>query len=656
MGGDWNMIQEFDDEEEEAIYREELSKIPANSGLSLKVKKELAKTSAKMKFHNQRMANKQTPQNYSYPQPVQPVPFQMIPGNARVLSRVMNPIEAGLSFEDAQAENYRRMQDQRELGRKNIEISQELYKRRNEYAIDREHTELSNEEEERHTRVMNEIAHENNYLQSSFTIGADSNQNGNNSSIVSNLYDKDGNLNYENWAKWFIQEKQVFIERLRRETTEANVYLWDDTEKIYRKMTVSSLKDAFCEFIYNNVKNLDTSIADSKISNLATAIRVRLAQEITKSQLQIANGNQTFFMNGYYDVKIGKFYSGDTKDWFHVFCVPYNYDENAPEPEKFNEVLNLIFNGDQEKIALFYQILGALLSDVRNLKYIYVFQGKTNTGKTTVSSLMLKMLDKHEILKINNVTEITGDKIKNMAKSVKIVCVKDTGQAALTMDTATALKSYASGDFDEDDIYFKILIQTNNAIYGDKSGYIPSSLANRFIVLPFERFDDSLESDKWNAVVEHFIENEFENERPAIFKRALEAVHQVIVNNRRFQFSFPLNGCVESSTDNLKDKNVSSIKWDNQRLDLLKGVIKAKFDFVNTGDFLDNPRLGIEPKEVLAMINSANPNLIANTSVLGKKLKEVFPDSFSSKELPDKTKTYYNLKSKIRTDGTDEIF
>lgn len=647
MDDGWYTIQEFDDVEEEELYREELSKMSANSDLPLEVIKEIAKTNVKMKFHKQRKANEQTPQNYSYPQPVQPTPFCIIPKNARLLSRVMNPIEAGLSFENAQAANYFCMQDQRELGRKNIEISQELYKKRNEYAIDREHTELSNIEDERHAKAMREIAREDNYLQNSFTMGGSSNQNVN-SSIIGSLYDTDGNLNYENLAKLFIQEKRVIIERLRRETTEASVYLWDDTEKIYRKMTVSSLKDAFYEFIYNNVKSLDISIADSKISNMTTAIRVRLAPEIAKSQLQIANGNQTFFKNGYYDVKIGQFYPGDTKDWFHIFCVPYNYEENVPEPEKFNEVLNLIFNGDSEKIALFYQILGALLSDIRSFKYIYVFQGKTNTGKTTIASLILKMLDKYEVLKISNVTDITGDKIKNMAKSVKIVCVKDTGQAALTMDTATALKSYASGDFDEDDIYFKILIQTNNAIYGDKNGNIPPSLEKRFVVLPFEECDDMSHDfqDKWNTVVEGFIENEFEKERAAIFKKALEAIHPVIVN-RCFDYHFPLNNCIESATDNFINETVSvGNKWSKQRLELLRKCVEVNFDFINKNDFEDDPRLGTEPKNVLIKVNLEHKDFISNTSVLGKKLKEVFKDKFLSKELPDKTKTFYNLKLK----------
>lgn len=151
---------------------------------------------------------------------------------------------------------------------------------------------------------------------------------------------------------------------------------------------------------------------DSKIEQFIKQIRYKLSLDLNKSGLNIADGNQTFFPNGYFDIKSGNFCPCNTVEWFHNFCIPYDYDENASNPDSFDQILSQLFDGDETKIKLAYQIIGALISEVRSLKEIYVFQGVTNSGKTTLASIINKLLDKHERKKLNSMTEITDDALE----------------------------------------------------------------------------------------------------------------------------------------------------------------------------------------------------------------------------------------------------
>ena len=449
--------------------------------------------------------------------------------NGETLSRVMNPAVAGISFQQAQAENYEQMKDYRELSRRQQEIDQDLDKQRRR-----------NEEEERHITKMIEIKRNEHTVQISTN------------SFVSQTAPEGtgfntGNLTHLDYAKMFVAEKHVVREKKRRDSDTVVLYMWDAEEHLYSKISQKQLTATLKSFWPENLVE-----SNAAIERLADTIRYKLAPELDKSKLHIADGNQTFFPNGYFDIKSGQFFPCDTSAWFHNFCFTYDYDENAPTPDSFDQILGQIFDYDETKIKLAYQIIGALISEVRFLKEIYVFQGVTNSGKTTLASIILKLLHKSERKKLNNVKEITDDTIKNFSKSVKVLCIKDSGQEALKVNSVSYLKSYASGDFDEDEIYFTMLLQTNNPIYSDKWGKIEKALHDRFLVLPFAKdmkteYDDDDQVDQ----IQDFLDNHFENERYGIVKKALCALHEVVVHGKRFVHRFPLNGCVGETVNDL---------------------------------------------------------------------------------------------------------
>lgn len=489
--------------------------------------------------------------------------------NGKLFSRFMNPYEAGLSFEDSQRENAQERKDERELSRREKEINQDLYRQEKENQLTIQMKLALNAAEEEHKEHMLAIE------QKAVVLNPNTGQF---PSQVSNVISARNSIT--TLLEKFISEKGIVRENKRRDTDDVILYTWDEDETIYFKITVQRLRLEIKDyFLSGNTE--DIPLTDSKVAEYGDIIKHKLAPTIDKSGLKIADGNQTFFRNGYYDVKEGNFIAGNTKGIFHTFCIPYDFDEKAPNPDKFEEITNRMFNGDEEKITLSRQMLGALISDVRSLKCIYVLQGVTNSGKTTFASIASKLLDKREVKKLNNVNEITGDALKNLAKSVKVVCIKDSGQEALKVNSVSYLKSYASGDIDEDDVYFTMLLQTNNPIYSDKAGNIEKALHDRFLVLPFDQNLAPTDDDNQVSIVDDFIENYFQKEKQGIVRKALEALHDVMKNGKKFVRRYPLNGCVGGIVDS-SNAPVAFPEPTRDKGQRLKEFIEANYELLGS--------------------------------------------------------------------------
>lgn len=517
-------------------------------------------------------------------------PVQIARGpNGETLSRVINPAVAGISFQQAQAENYEQMKDYRELSRRQQEIDQDLDKQRRQ-----------NEEEERHITKMIEIKRNEHTVQISTNPFVSQ-------TTSEGMVSPRENFTHLDYAVKFVAEKHVVREKKRRDSYDVVLYIWDDNEHLYSKISQKQLAVALKSFWPENFVE-----SNAAIERLADTIRYKLAPELDKSELHIADGNQTFFPNGYFDIKSGHFCPCDTSAWFHNFCFTYDYDENAPASDIFDQILSQLFDGDETKIELAYQIIGALISDVRSLKDIYVFQGVTNSGKTTLASIILKLLDKHELKKLNSVKEITDDAVKNWSKSFKVLCIKDSGQEALKVNSVSYLKSYASGDFDEDEIYFTMLLQTNNPIYSDKFGNVEKALHDRFLVLPFAKNMKSTHSGDQFDLIQDFIDCHFENEKYGIVKKALYALHEVMVHGKRFVHRFPLNGCVGETVSGLptesenRSNEVSSVV---DKKNILKNFIEAHFAVIEPAVFQDNPIEGIPAQHLVTLVSKNFPHV-----------------------------------------------
>lgn len=541
--------------------------------------------------------------NVIVPEPVdnqQSKPFFVpVPKDVKLVSRVQRG-EAGLSFEDDQKLNFTE-----------AEYDQKLRYKCDENRETERHTKASNEEAERHAERMREInsdlsGRQANIINSFLNPNATGN---------SSIHENDSNLDYCKFARLFIEETSLVKEALRRDTYQWIYYCWDEDEHIYCQVKEKVIRGWFKDFVREKVEpNLIP--VESRLDNAFDTIigyRKDGIPIIENSGLAVANGNQTFFPNGYFDAKKGEFISMETKKWFHKFCMPYTYNEDAPEPVFFNGVLSQIFDDDKIKIELTYQIIGALISDIRNLKYLYVFQGVTGSGKTTLASIILKLLHKKEYKKINKINDLSQNEFSSWEKSVKLVCVKDSGQEALKVNTVGTLKAYVSGDFDEDDVYFNILLQTNNAIYSDKSGTIEEALHDRLLVLPFA---NNLKDSSEKNLAEEFIEHHFEEEKQGIVKKALEALHGVISNGKNFAYRFPLNKVIgrtllAGAPEKRKQQFIEAC--DNLDKDgALKFCVQSDFEFIPKDEFTANPKSGIKPADFLKYLKRAVSGVLCN--------------------------------------------
>ena len=74
------------------------------------------------------------------------IQMRILPDGKKMISRVMNLAEAGVSFEDVQSENYGQLKDKRELLRRKEEFEQDLDKKKRE-----------NEPEVEHQRALKEL-------------------------------------------------------------------------------------------------------------------------------------------------------------------------------------------------------------------------------------------------------------------------------------------------------------------------------------------------------------------------------------------------------------------------------------------------------------------------------------------------------------------
>lgn len=278
-----------------------------------------------------------------------------------------------------------------------------------------------------------------------------------------------------------------------------------------------------------------------------------------KCDLAILNKEHQIFLNGIYDVRENGFYKFKGNERiFGQFPINMKFVGINPDgfpATVFDKILDDVFDGDMNKICLLYQILGAIMSNI-NLKHIFVFQGRHHCGKTTLTEILSAIIGSDKCQSMFDWSDLK-DYTQEDLNACKLVVVKDASDRPITPKQLSLLKNFADGTQSRDSSNFKLIINTNNAVYTGKDSdtgmkYLSNALASRLVVLPFEK-----EMSKAYAKIdcEDYVEHILSKERAHIISTAFVMFSQYYAkgeNNRpiyQFCHKFRVNEVIDNEKE-----------------------------------------------------------------------------------------------------------
>ena len=470
------------------------------------------------------------------------------------------------------------------------------------------------------------------------------------SSISLGLPVNDGN-NFDNKVNYFEFEKYAISCKSMVRISNGDDYdvcHWDD--KTFRYVCYPSKKN-LCTVMttlaydkYGNSAEVSNSQIDAMVNRMYYNSVPLLSDE--NSLFKIPKETFVFFKDGYYDVEEKRFVHCDTKKYFHTSCMSCDFPQSDNKPTVFLNIMKRIFVNVETKIILVYQIIGAILSNVA-LKFVFVFQGVSHGGKSTLAEIIAKLFCDDEIKYLGSINEINENRVSVFEKKVHLLLIGDAPNQAWSNSTVSYLKTRSRGIQINLLQNFKILLSTNYNICFKTEDGRDSSMENRIVVLPFTNNLKADQNDNQFSRISDYIRDILPEERPLIIREALEHFSDVLKNNVEFTVKFNLNESVKDDgygKNRFKMSQNQATKGKIEKLQLIQEIIEEQFEFVDKAEFESNAKIGTLAKDVQSLINEENPDLIPRTAELGKILKSLYEKEFVSKEYSDKT--YYNLKFK----------
>ena len=456
-------------------------------------------------------------------------------------------------------------------------------------------------------------------------------------------------VDYDELAKNFIQQKHL----VKTETDgEIVVYHWDNETKRYRRFdsqkTLTNALNSYAYEICGSEVDIVRSQLDASVNKMQHMLIPKLTDELEFPKS--SSETQVFFENGYYDLQNRNFVETDTSEYFHIFSLPFKYDASAKTPKIFDKMLTAMFNKDQVKKRLAYQIIGAILSNV-SLKYIYLLQGVSHGGKSTFAECIARIFRDDEVKSLGSMDDINSSSVQSFEKRFKLLYVDDAPNSKWNNKTVGYLKSRSRGIGNPNFPSHKILLSTNYAVSFFTIGGRDPSVENRIIVLPFDKDMKAAENDE-NLTNEerqgfhdakNFFDENFEIEKQGIVKKALEAFQEVLEENKEFISNFPLNDCVKVCAVGLNNANKN---WDDKILELQE-FIETNFELVDEQELQNAQNNGIKSEQLFEMVDKALPKLFGSPNSLGKAIKQVIVDGSHIVTKDNEGKRFYNLSLKV---------
>lgn len=210
------------------------------------------------------------------------------------------------------------------------------------------------------------------------------------------------------------------------------------------------------------------------------------------------------FRNGTLNWKKGKFKVGaERKKYNFRYALQVDYCEEEKSSGVFKEFLKTVFGEDKETRKAFYQFLALCLGDIRSLKYCGFLLGPSNSGKTTVLSVLKHVLGAENCSSLsfsqisNNefaLTQLQGKRI-NVSGEVSGTSNKkmDIWKSITGNDPLTA--SFKCRDHFQFDSHLCMLVFACNCLPAFDNNYLEmESFLSRILIYPFS---NQIPRNKW---------------------------------------------------------------------------------------------------------------------------------------------------------------
>ena len=464
--------------------------------------------------------------------------------------------------------------------------------------------------------------------------------------VESTSNEKLAKLFYEECEKRFVEEYHLLCGETPGDDGKYPVYIWEEKLCCYRR--VENLTE-----LYSRLKKLSRSISSEMGYNRPTLLTDQKTKEIVdsliySSELAIEEKGikqpkeeQVFFRNGYYNLREGQFYRTDTTGYFHLFCLPYDYDDNAGEPEIFDTMLANMFNGDEKKIELSYQIIGAILSDVTRLKSLFVFKGVPHGGKSTLGDLIASFLAENTVESFPNMDSIETSKIKPYERNRKLLYIDDAPDKVWNSSTVSYLKSRSRGLSGANAVVFKILFCTNYAI-SCNTEEDKKSLEARLVILPFDNDMKEFNKNHDTSIIQRMIRCHFELERQAIVKKALEQFKVVLDRGGEFtKLDDNLSNAIRVSSSPVIPRSAAK---ENTTRQTISDKNEAVCDLIRKNyERTDDPERFTTPTSILDFIIKKMPDTNGKEGEVGKVVRFVFGNDVTTGNRTKDGKTRYKI-------------
>lgn len=472
------------------------------------------------------------------------------------------------------------------------------------------------------------------------------------------ISDEKNDIDYRELEKRFIENNNLV--RLIRDSKPV-IYYWDCEKNVYAifetKIIILTALNTYAYDEYGEDIEISTTKLDSIVNRMLHK-SVPLLDENEK--VKFGTPMQVFFRDGYYGLDDRGLYKVNTKNYFHKFCLPYlidTYDLRLFNVKlDFDKIVGHIFDEDMTKITLLYQIIGAILSDVA-LKNVFVFQGVSNGGKSTLSHIIMNLLDDNDVKFVGSINEINTTKCSSYEGRIKLLCVDDAPNERWSDSTVSYLKTRLRGVMKKGETLFKILLCTNYPIYYKSEDGRDESMDSRIVVLPFEKDLKSatIDNNEIREFVNYIHSEKFEEEKLYIAIRSLYYFKEVLNNDCEFVYRYPINSCVVGSKMNM---NMFNDKDDDTVIDVTDSIIintgqtisDKNFTLIellkNNFEYTEEEKDYMSAEQIFDYIYEFIPGTKGRVHDVGKVVKSVFGDKAVNYRRGGKT--WYTIKLKER--------